>query len=298
VALKEKPPVDSVQFLSATAVKATSIYPLAKEIADKYHSDGRKFTIVFLPDSHLRHMMYNEGSLSMYSTLKNGFKNRTLDQKDLNLWYAYWVDNIAGFRGHVSPKGSLYLTDNTFRAMNQVKLGLDQLLKDPESNPMVSYLNQRAAWIKLTDFKGVTQPELLAMASLAATLRLFSADQGSQLLKAFRALSASNQKRWVAHVQSQTKVTGTPAPTYAPALFANALILSSLAETIKQILPFYMDVTDKAVKARQSGVLPNTVPLSFRVLANDENVSTILKAREPLTTHIDPETGLATLAKP
>ncbi|MGI9283612.1 MAG: hypothetical protein ACR2PX_28890 [Endozoicomonas sp.] len=294
VLLGTKPPEDSTQFLAATAEKATSIYPLAKEIAKKYHSDGQKFTVVFLPDSHLRHMMYNEGSLNMYTTLKKGFQSGKLKPQDLNLWYAYWVDNIAGFRGHASAKGSLYLTENTYRAMNQIKTELDKLQKDSDFNPVSSYLIERTQWLKLSNYKGLSTQEIQALGALAAMMRLFTPEEGSQLLIAFRKLPREQQKRWVKHVQSQLQTTVYATPTYAPALFANALILSNLAETVDKVLPFYLNALDTAAQSRNMGELPESTPLSFRVLANDKQVHTLLKKAQPKI-QIDPKTGLATL---
>lgn len=294
VVLDTKLPEDSTRFLAVTADKATSIYPLAKEIARKYRSDGHKFTIVFLSDSHLRHMMYNEGSLNMYSTLKEGFRSGKLKPGDLSLWYAYWVDNIAGFRGHVSAKGSLYLTENTFRAMNQIKVELDKLQKNPDFNPIPAYLTARAQWLKLSNDKGLSTQEVEALGALAAMMRLFTPEEGSLLLKAFSTLPKEQKKRWVDHVQSQLQTTDYATPTYAPALMANALILSNLAETVEKVLPFYLSALDVAALARKTGELPKSTPLSFRVLANDKQVKIILKSAPP-GIKIDPKTGLATL---
>ncbi|WOG29427.1 hypothetical protein [Endozoicomonas sp. 8E] len=292
--LDTKLPEDSTRFLSLTAKKATSIYPLAKEVASKYHSDGHKFTIVFLPDSHLRHMMYDEGSLNMYSTLKEGFRSGTLKPGDLNLWYAYWVDNIAGFRGHISAKGSLYLTENTYRAMNQVKEELDKLQKDPDFNPIPSYLRARARWLNLSNNSGLSTQEIEALGALAAMMRLFTPEEGKQLLKAFSMLPKEQKKLWVDHVQSQLETTEYATPTYGPALMANAMILSNLAETVEKVLSFYLNALNTAAEARKNSELPKSTPLSFRVLANDKQVKVILRLA-PIGIQIDPKSGLATL---
>ncbi|WP_252179033.1 hypothetical protein [Endozoicomonas sp. 4G] len=294
VVLGTKLPEDSTRFLSATAEKATQIYPLAEEIARKYHSNGHKFTTVFLSGSHLRHMMYNEGSLNMYNTLKEGFRTGKLKSRDLDLWYAYWVDNIAGFRGHVSAKGSLYLTEDTYRAMNQIKMELDKLQKDPGFNPIPPYLTTRAQWLELSKDKGLSTQEIEALGALAAMMRLFTPEQGRQLLSAFKKLPKEQKQGWVDHVQSQLQTTDYATPTYAPALLGNALILSNLAETVEKVLPFYLNALDSAAQARKAGKLPESTPLSFRVLANDKQVKVILKSAT-LRIQIDPETGLATL---
>ena len=70
--IAKKLPEDSTRFLSVTAPYASQVYPLAYHVARKYPGTSHKFEIIFLPDSHLRHMIYNEGSQAMYSTMKKG----------------------------------------------------------------------------------------------------------------------------------------------------------------------------------------------------------------------------------
>ncbi|PJE79014.1 hypothetical protein CI610_02021 [invertebrate metagenome] len=102
--LKSKLPEDSVQFLSATAHYAEDIYPLAKEIINKYPSAKEKIEVVFLKNSYLRHMMYDEGAAFMYQELEGKITNDSLSLSSLDLWYAYWVINTVGFRGTLTPE--------------------------------------------------------------------------------------------------------------------------------------------------------------------------------------------------
>lgn len=292
--MKEKLPQDSVQFLSVTMAKATEIYPLARHIVRKYPSAARKFEIIFLPDSHLRHMMYSEGSLAMYSTLKKGFSDGSLRQSDLDLWYAHWLVNIAGFRGHIDPVGSLYLTQRTFMAMNLVKVSLDKMYLNTKVNPIQIYLQKRSNWLHLSSWTKKPE-ERLALASLAAMLRLFTPQDGKVLFSCFRKLSGENQQRWIAHVQQQLKVLAEPAPTYAPALFANAIEVAGVCETIKKVLPLVLDAYRLGEKMRSAGVLGSHTPLSFRELASDVSVKRILGSEKPLVVDINPENGLASL---
>ena len=289
----DKVPADSVKFLSATAPVASRIYPLAESLGKQFKADDHLFSVAFMPDSHLRHMMYNEGSLAMYEYIKQGLKTGTLTRDDLAFWYLHWAINITGFRGHLAPKGSLYLTQNTYNAMTSVRDLLNRLDTDEPVNPMRSYLSIRAEWLELPGPSHTE--EQLALASLAASLRLFTPDQGKQLYNAFKQLSPVDQKRWQAYSQYQFSNTRTPAPTYAPALFANAVVEVGLADTIVKALPLFLDVIDKEKQMRKSGQLSLQVPVSFRELSQHQQVHRLLHQPEKGRISINPVTGIASM---
>ena len=292
--LTEPLPEDSVQFLSVTAQKADKIYPLAKQLITKYPDARYKIEAAFLPDSHLRHMMYNEGSLDMYSTIKAQIGNGRLTLDDLNLWYDHWMINIAGFRGHLAPLGSLYLSQRTYMAMHQVKLALDKMAKDRKINPMVLYLQKRANWLYLNNWTKSPQ-ERVALASLAALLRLFTTQDGSVLFHSFRKLSATDQRRWITYAEGQLTVQNRPAPTYGPALLGNAVGMADLSEAIIKVVPVMLESLELVNKLRIAGVLKVNVPLSFREMARESTISRILNASKPLVVDINPDNGIATI---
>ena len=294
IILNEKLPQDSVQFLSITMAKAMEIYSLARHIIKKHPSAEGKFEVIFLPDSHLRHMMYNEGSQAMYSSLKKGFANNSIKQNDLDLWYAHWLVNIAGFRGNLAPVGSLYLTQRTYMAMNQVKVSLDKMYRDTKVNPMQVYLQTRSNWLHLSSWTKKTE-ERQALASLAAMLRLFTPQDGKELFASFRKLSTKDQQQWIAHVEQQMKVLPEPAPTYAPKVFARAIEVAGITETIQKVLPLVINTYTLGQKMRSDGDLGSNIPLSFRELASNASVERILGSEKPLVVDINPENGLATL---
>ena len=276
-------PEDANRFLSATALEATQIYPLARQLIRKYPGAQRKLAVIYLPDSHFRHMMYNEGSLGMYGRIKSEIRSGQLTQTDLDLWYAHWVINIAGFRGHLAPEGSLYLDQKTFRAMHQLKGLLDKLLKDTKLNPVTVYLQKRAHWLSLERL--VKQPNE----------RLFDAQEGKVLVQSFHRLSAQDQRRWLAYVERQQTSLTMPTPTYAPALLANAMNQVGLAETIQKIVPVLLDSYEMEHKLRQADILQPDVPLSFRELAREAPVTRILKSSKPQVVDINPEDGVVML---
>ncbi|AMO57438.1 hypothetical protein GZ77_15345 [Endozoicomonas montiporae] len=294
-----KLPTDSVQFLAVTAPEASKIYPLAQLLSKRFKTGNHLFEIAFMPNSHLRHMMYNEGSLTMYEHIERGLSNGSVSRNDLTFWYYHWVINIAGFRGQIAPKGSLYLTQNTYNAMSAVKAVLDKLGKDKGNksfNPMRAYLGKRADWLKLDHYTHNTD-EQIALASIAASLRLFSPDQGKQLYQAFHKLSSKDQKRWLDYSHYQLSNTTTPAPTYAPALFANAVVEAGLADTIISVLPLFLDVIDKEQQMRKNGQLNPEVPVSFRLLSQHQQVHRLLHQLHRGLVIIDPVTGVASITK-
>ena len=118
-------------------------------------------------------------------------------------------------------------------AMNQIKASLDKMYRDAKVNPMQVYLQKRSNWLHLSSWTKKPE-ERQALASLAAMLRLFTPQDGKLLFTSFRKLSGKDQQQWIAHVEQQLKVLSEPAPTYAPAVFANAIEVAGTAETIRK----------------------------------------------------------------
>lgn len=292
--LGESIPEDAVDFLSVTAPYSDKIYPLAHSVIEKYPSAAHLLEIVYLPHSHLRHMMYNEGSLSMYTALKTGILDKSISRNDLNLWYDHWVVNIAGFRGHSEPLGSVYLTQNTWRAMNQLKLLLDRLFREPKTDPMQVYLQRRGQWLHLNTLTR-NPNEFLALASLGAAARLFTPAEGRILYSSFKSLSDSEQKQWIQYSKKQLTTLDTPSPTYGPAVYANAIAVVGLSEAIRKVLPVMLRVYEEADKMRGEGKLPESIPLSFRELAQELALSNMMNNYKPFRVSINPENGAATL---
>lgn len=293
-ALGKPVPEDSTDFLSVTAPYAEKIYPLARSIITKHPSAARLFEIVYLPHSHLRHMMYNEGSLSMYTVLNTGIQNKSISQDDMNLWYDHWMVNIAGFRGHSEPAGSVYLTQNTWRSMNQLKLLLDRLFREPKLNPMQLYLQKRGQWLQLNTLTR-NPNEFLALASLGATARLFTRAEGSELYTSFKSLPENQQKQWIQHSRRHLTALASPPATYGPAVYANAIAVAGLPETVRKVLPVMLRFYEQAEQMRAEGQLAADRPLSFRELAREPMLNNILTSHRQFTTAINPDDGVAKL---
>lgn len=292
--LKKSIPEDAVDFLSMTAPYADKIYPLAQYIIKRHPGAARLFEVVYLPHSHLRHMMYNEGSLSMYTELNKGIQNKSISSSDIDLWYDHWVVNIAGFRGHSDPVGSVYLTQNTWRAMNQLKLLLDRLFREPKMNPVKVYLQKRGQWLHLNTLTR-NPNEFLALASLGAAARLFTPAEGRALYTSFKSLPERDQKQWIQYNRKQLTALGVPSPTYGPTVYANAIAVAGLSETIRKVLPVMLRVYEEEERMRAQGLLSDETPLSFRDLAQKPTLDRIIGGYRKFTTFINSDDGVAKL---
>ncbi|MDD7804656.1 MAG: hypothetical protein PUP46_03625 [Endozoicomonas sp. (ex Botrylloides leachii)] len=295
--LKIKLPSDSMQFLATTAPVADKIYPLAQQLIKRYPAAEKDLETVFMPNSHFRHMMYNEGSFSMYSTMLAGIANRHIDKNTLNLWYAHWVINIAGFSGQVDPTGSLYLDQNTYNAMSTLKSIFDSLVQGASLNPMNAYLKKRAEWLGLSN---LTQDENLqiALAGLGASLRLFTPAEGKALFEGVNALDNTVRKQWLVFAQAQLAVQSYPAETYLPAVFANTKKKVGLTESISIILPLYVSVliAEKEMRAEKPVRLQPNTPVSFRQLAENKSIDMLIAAkRNTYSIKINPTDGIAVI---
>ena len=289
-----KIPHDSVAFLSATAPYAGRIYPLAAMLSRKYNAGDHLLELAFLPDSHLRHMLYNEGTLAMYQTLTARLAKGSLSRGDLDFWYVYWAINIAGFQGHVSPKGSLYLTQPTFDAMTALKTVLDQTGTETTFNPMQAYLATRVKVLGLDQYS-IEVNHQLALASLASLLRLSTPEDSQHLFHSFKQLPEHEQQRWFAYTHYQLTDTRNPTPTYAPAVFANALKHLPLTDTLAVALPLFLDVMDKEQMLRAENKLCSQTAVSFRELAQQDLSAHHLQQAGAGQIAIHPVTGMVSV---
>ncbi|MCL6271521.1 hypothetical protein M3P05_16520 [Sansalvadorimonas sp. 2012CJ34-2] len=286
-------PEDSNQFLAVTAPYAAQIYPLASHLASEHPESSRLLTVLFMPDSHLRHMMYCEGSMAMYSHLTKASQEKTISARELNLWHLHWLINIAGFRGHLEPVGSLYLSRYTLASAQLAKQAINLAIQVPDANPLRFYLQERSRWLELPSLTS-DQDELVALGRLAAQLRIYTPKQGQELFDSFRSLDEEDQARWIAYSLKQLDFQETPAPTYAPALLCNCARKQGLQKAIQSVAPIMLDAFARAELMRTDGTLALRTPLSFRELAQACSVTEILESKGNQPIQIDGTTGLVT----
>jgi len=294
-------PVDSVEFMATTIDHCPDIYPLVKTLSEQGFS---YLKMAFPYRTHFRHMMYTEGGLGMFEALKNKIQAKQLDQAALGFWYAYWMINITGFRGHLNPQGSVYLSENTFRAMTTLKTFLDEYIQNPSSNILRKYLEARSEWVGLGAVKN--KDKQLVLAHMAAMLRLYTHESGLALLQGFDAIPESIQNKILIQYTSSLSLTQAqePTPTYAPALFANALdaLKGDIVQTVKIFLPIYASTLENYRNLRKENKIAPNIPLNFNSLAAAPIVKMIINdasmdKRGVLPIEIDPKTGEAKLVE-
>ena len=305
----EKVPADSNQFLSETARHISAIYPLARSVIKCYPEAEDKFKTVFLPDTNLQHMLYGEGSQAMFTGFRvlaskeSHRKDFTLwrDHADIKLWLSHWLVSLSGFRGHLAPGGSLYLNQYEADALKSFIDATSAHSTNPESpNELSAYIAERAWSLNLgrtNTVKLLNDPSdrTKAIALLAAQARVYTEEQGKKLEKAFEALSADDQERWIQHATRQFTVQPEATPTYGPALFANGIALKGLEQAVVKLVPLILDATEQANELRKQEQMNWETPLSFRSLAMKENIEGILAEEGKPELVIDPDTGTISL---
>lgn len=336
--------IDSVLFMAdcfKDFEQAKAIYPLINDLLEKYPEAEQQLRIrklltnVFLP-MHYRHMMYTEGNQNMFSQMRELIKAGKFDEESQRMWWAFWVINITGFRGHIEPKGAFYLTENTFQAIKALDTELELLFQDPEHDVLGAYLETRAKGLALDRFP-LNPRERQVLAHIGAMLRLFSPMEGESLYAGF-CLIPSKQRQKLIEAFFQAVDPTMPTPTYAPALFSNimdwrkqgypqdsvlksafvhveAKQLKNMANNLMHglsivdvvgILPAYLKAVVEYQRLRKEGKLDLKLPLCFRVTAVKEQIAEIyghlplsqtLNIFEQVDVAIDSVTGNVSLQK-
>ena len=256
--------------LETTIILPNLTLPEDDELADK-----KILHLLYLPQANFRHMLYTENGANMFKYLRTMIQHQYITATEIDLWYAYWIIHIAGFRGHVAYSGSVYLTEPVYQAMNKLKSLIDQMLDSPNFNPLEPYLEYRA---DLLGLKQLPQQERLFLAHLGALMRLYNSAEGNQLHRGFKQLDAEQRQQAITYFNDKLLNYDQANQTFMPALFANTLVLTDgdIKRTIKIILPVY----NQAVKLK-----PNTM-LSFNKLSAIENLKQLIQLGAAGTEHI------------
>ncbi len=321
---KDNYTIDSVEFLAETFHNidhAKQIYPLVAELFAKYpHAQDqaritKRLQAAFPSKQHYRHMMYTEGNQTMFDALLNKVRAGVYDEEAFQFWVAHWTVNITGFRGHLSPKGSLYLTSNTFQAMQALEATLGRIFNEELSSGdlLNDYLDKRwqAAFLNLGDLpdRNLDIKEKRLLAHVAAMMRLHHPEEGEALLEGYRLIPRYVQKALL-DIYFSVPAANEPTPTYAPALFENGIDLRkkmlqkedailrhvqerffsprvkkkgeslvrliAIADVVVGLLPLYLDGLRVYQKARAANQINANQPLSFMSLANKQEVIDLL----------------------
>ncbi|WP_281646966.1 hypothetical protein [Parendozoicomonas sp. Alg238-R29] len=287
-------PSDSSQFLTQTAEHAASIYPLARQVISKYPGAEEKFKAIFLPDSNLHHMLYGEGSQAMFKNFRRLACISDCEEKR-KLWILHWIVHISGSQGHIVPKGSIYLDQHTYTALGEL------------FNVMATYSNNPDAPVELKEYIAArtrslgietTDDNSNAIGLLAALSRVYTPDQGKNLIQGFKQLSQEDQARWIKYSDKQFSIQPVAAPTYIPALLANGFKMAGIARTVSTMLPLILNTLEEVDDLRELEMMTSDTPLSFRELASADSVKRILISGKTPNVDIDTHSGAATLKTP
>jgi hypothetical protein len=270
-----KYPKDSVEFLAATVEAAADMYPLTETLTPLAL---QHFKWAFPHHTHFRHMMYTEGGAGMFQVLRKKIESGEMSREQFQFWFLHWMIIITGFRGHLDPKGSLYLDDITYTDIAILKNLLDKFLTDTKLNVEVEYLSIRA------DMLGIDKenPNRLVLAHLGAMLRLHSKEEGARLTAGFARLSPAVAQKIVEQFYHSLTVPEVT-PTYGPALFANFLVASKndIERTVQVCLPIYIEVLATYRLAVKEGRIEAGVPLNFNDIAGPKPIEALLSITDP-----------------
>lgn len=297
--LHAEPPFDSVDFMALVMTQAPQLYPAAAELLAQDQTAKHGFSAMF-NTGHFRHMLYVEGGHNMFSKLLSKIQNGEITQQGLNLWLAYWLIDITGFRAQTKELGSEYLNDNTFKAVTTLQYHLNELLKNPQYPILYNYLADRAHWLGLIDSpttpNNLEIPNLI-LARIAAMQRLFTPEEKNGMQHGLAQLeakvgSAAYTKLIAALNPLQTM--DEPTPTYGPALLANLRAECNYEQAITIGLPIYADALSLYRKLRADRIIDQSIPLNLNGLAKTDTVKALVSG-EYFTPSINPSNGTTTL---
>lgn len=266
----QNPPLkDNLDFLSITLRNYGEMYPIAQQVMLDNTAAKKLLYILFPPQTNFRHMLYTEGGVGMFNSLRTMITHGYIDRSELDLLYASWIVNTAGFRGHILQNGSVYLTEPVAQAILKLQTLTYQILDFPTYNPLLPYLEYRAHGLGL---QNLPYDDKLFITHLGCLMRLYNVSQGQRLYASVMKLP-KNQRIYAMNyfligLDDPTQRT----PTYVPALFGNILAATNgdIEKVIAKILPAYNEVLRQYIDQKQSNVL------SFYKLASRDNIQYLL----------------------
>lgn len=265
---------DKDTFLAMVVRNNSDFYPLLTDALQNNNEDIKKMLyVLFPPQTNFRHMLYTENGVGMFKYIRMMIKQRFLDKHGLDIWYAHWMINIAGFRGHVAQNGSMYLNDVTAESMQYLYQLITKMLDSPNFNPLIPYLEYRANLLGLND---LPEEERLFITHIGCLLRFYDKEEGVCLRNAMNKVpKASTQyarEYFIKGLQDQNQIVHT----HVPALFGNALQATNgdLEQVLQTILPAYNSV----IKNTPVGY---KLELVFAKLCSAPNIARLLQEPAP-----------------
>lgn len=262
---------DSLDFLSYTLRDSKNFYPITWNILNKSANSKRLFYVLFPPHTNFRHMLYTEGGIGMFNYLRSMIAHGYINRNDLDLWYAFWIVNIAGFRGHIQHNGSLYLAEPVADAMDKLKALVYEMLENPTYDPLLPYLEYRA---KCIGFAHLPRDERLFISHLACLLRIYNITDGQRLYASVTSLPISERYAVMQEFQKGLHDNMHVYATHVPALFGNALYIENgnIEKVIAKILPKYNKILLQYRNDKAEGTL------CFNELSAMKNLELLLQS--------------------
>ncbi len=262
--LPEKVAGDSERFITDVVTQSPTLFPICKDFEEE---DRYLLLFVFLKNSHARQMLDMEGTRALFDFLREQIKQGTLMPYQYDLWFARWVLNIAGLKGHVEPRGAYYFTRGLAKSLEALKNALDTLWTDPDHDVYLSYLTFRKTQL------GVSH---LYLAQLGAMLRMHTPDKGAEIQAWFDGLLPTTQTELTDAFEARL-ITLRVAPTYKPVVLDNLL---GLGCTIAEALTIFSQMESKAMhqyeQAIRVGQMKEDVPLCYREFAKADSLEHLL----------------------
>ncbi len=239
----------------------------------------RQMYCIFPPATNFRHMLFTESGNNMFKTLQTMIQLRYMGQQELDLWFAYWIVNTAGFRGQVEQRGSIYITEPVANAMLYLKDLLDQMLLAPEYPVLSNYLQYR---VRLIGLQEMPVEQQAVFGHLAGILHLYTPLQGRILYSSFMQLSTKTrcdlERFFNYEVHTYEPIS------YIPAFFSNAMLYTNnnFSLVFAKLLPIYME----AVR------LSDGKGVSLNQLSKTTNIAQLLTTNKPLDFEVNSDREL------
>ncbi len=263
---------DKFEFLSATLRKNSAIYPLLEQTLQNDDAAKKLLYILFPPQTNFRHMLYAENGLGMFKYLRTMIRHGFIDQNGLDLWYAYWIIDVSGYRGHIAQNGSLYLDNATALAMQKLYAYVMQMLETPNFDPLVPYLEYRAELLGLQD---LPRQDKLFVAHLACILRIYDPKHGLELFTALQNINPKDLQAIKCRFFAGLTDLHQTLHLHVPALFGNVrqALEGDICKTLALTLPAY----NKIIQQLSRQTVPST--LAFDDLARNNSLITVLQRK-------------------
>lgn len=254
---------DSEKGLSDIMYQCPQILPIFSLLSEEAQ---KLIPLIYMPDTHARHMLYTEGGNNMFAVLEEKIRSSHFNDQEFKLWKCRWLDNIAGFRGHEDARGSKYLTEKTAQAFFDLNDELDKFRNNPNHDPLKGYLQKRAEKL------GVRS---LYAAHLGAQMRIYNANEGraKALREWHNALPPFVKTQYEQEYRILCETLKTT-PTYTPAVMDN---LDALGCTFKETLDISTQIFSKGFRAAQEQKIAENVPICFRAIADKTTLKDIVQ---------------------